>query len=106
MEARAAEVAVELRTPLVLTRFRRLSQQRCGGHDDSASCVAALRHLLLDKGCLDRVRPCRGAKSFERGDQLVLRVGDGYLAGGRRVAVADHGASAALAETAAVFCCR
>ena len=48
--------------------MRILVQQRLGGHDLPVLAEAALRHLLVNPGLLQRVQLAVLGQSFERGD--------------------------------------
>ena len=102
----AAEVHLKRRANVVLAGFAFFGQQCGRAHDHAARAVAALRHLLIDEGGLDRMRFCRRPESFERGDRLALRIRDSHLAGLHRRAVDQDGAGAALAKPAAELCRR
>ena len=53
---------------LLIARVFIVAQERCRGHHPAIDAVAALRHLLIDIGGLDRVGFFRRPKSRERGD--------------------------------------
>src|SRR5947208_4730888 len=91
----------EGRAQLRVARFRVLLEVSRGGHHPAVDAVAALRHLLLDIGRLQRVRLFRGAEALEGGDRLAARSGDRQHARAHRLAVQVYGASAALREAAA-----
>src|SRR5581483_981119 len=106
MRAAAAEVAVES-VPDVCLAWGLVRLQQCGrAHDHPARAVAALRHLRVDEGGLQRVRFFRRAKPLEGDDRLALRVGNrGLTRSGRRTVNHDR-AGAALAQAAAELRCR
>src|SRR2546426_8170395 len=86
---------------LRVARLRVLLEIGRGGHHPAVDAVAALRHLLLDIGCLQRVRLARRAEALDGGDRLAARGGDRQHARAHRLAVEVHGTSAALREAAA-----
>src|SRR6185437_6983957 len=96
----AADVAAHRLVDVVVGRLRLGGQQRRGGHDLPGLAVAALRHVALDPGELDRVRP---AQPLDGGDLHARRPAERRLAGADRLAVRMHGAGAALGDAAAVF---
>src|SRR5208282_610617 len=74
MRPTAAEVHIEGRANVALAGFPFFGQQCGRAHDHAARAVAALRHLLIDEGGLDRMRfGCR-PEPLERGDRLALRI--------------------------------
>src|SRR3954453_14065511 len=80
----------------------RLVLEQCGGrHDLAALAVAALRHVQLRPGLLDRVIAI-GPEAFDRDDRLV-DITDGHTAGARGDAVEMDGAGAALLDATTVF---
>src|SRR5438046_412174 len=77
------------------------SIRAAGAEDYAAGDVAPLRHLLLDKGGLQRMRRGNRTEPFQGDDRLALCIGNPLAAGSHRPAVEENGAGAALAETAA-----
>ena len=71
MGAAAAEIAVERGANIGFGRLRFFAQQGGGAHDHAAGAIAALRHLLLDEGGLDRMRGRLRSEALERGDRLA-----------------------------------
>ena len=86
---------------LRLGRLLVVAQERRGGHDPAVDAVAALRHLLLDIGGLQRVRLLGRAEARQRHDLGVADRRQRRDAGADRLAVEMHGAGAALREPAA-----
>src|SRR5829696_1142824 len=76
MGSAAAEISVKRRANFALAGLLLLRQQRGRAHDHAAGAVAALRHLLLDEGGLDRVRRRCRAESLERGYSFASRIRD------------------------------
>src|SRR5213592_2351194 len=76
--------------------FREQGRRR---HDLTGLAVAALRHVFLDPGLLDRVAAIR-RQAFDRRDALAGDGGDGQDAGTGRDAVQMHRAGAALGDAA------
>src|SRR6478672_1640038 len=99
--AAAALEAGERVLDLRLGRLLVLIEERGRGHDPAIDAIAALRHLLLDIGLLDRVRLFRRAEA-RQGDDLAVpdRRHRGH-AGAYGLAVDVHRAGAALRQTAA-----
>jgi hypothetical protein len=62
--------------------------------------VAALRDLLVDPRLLDGMERAVGRKPFERRDLDALHRGNGPDAGAHRLALDEHGARPALAQSA------
>src|SRR6516165_3773388 len=62
MRTAAAFEPGEAVADLLLRGVRGVAQQCRRGHDPAVEAIAALRHLLGDKGCLQRVRLVRGAE--------------------------------------------
>src|SRR5216683_8250265 len=85
---------------LAVARVRIILEQRRRGHHPAIDAIAALRHLLVDIGLLDRMRLLGRA---EPGEGLDLAAGDRRErgdAGANGSAVEMHGAGAALREAA------
>ena len=76
--------------------FREQGRRR---HDLTGLAVAALRHVFLDPGLLDRVAAIR-RQAFDRRDALAGDGGDGQDAGTGRDAVQMHRTGAALGDAA------
>jgi hypothetical protein len=74
-----------------------------GAHDLTALAVAALRHVMLDPGCMHGGTDAVGAigRRFDRGELLALGIGDGRDAGADGLAIQMHRAGAALGGAAA-----
>src|SRR6476646_5799518 len=76
----------------VLQRFLDLRIRRLGiaidqlgrRHDPAVDAVGALRDLLLEPGCLDRMRLLGRAEAGERGDIFASERGDRSNAGAHR----------------------
>jgi hypothetical protein len=83
--------------------MRLFMEQRSGGHDHAGLAIAALRNVFLNPSALTRMFR-RGPEAFNRSEVLVVRLGDWNLAGTDSSAEVMHGASAANAYAAAVFC--
>src|SRR3989441_2081254 len=83
---------------LRVARFRVLLEIGRGGHYPAIDAVAALRHLLLDIGCLQRGRLCRRAEAPEGGDRLAPRRGHRQPARAHRPASQGHRPSCACRE--------
>src|SRR6266446_4429115 len=62
-----------------------------GGHDPAVDAVAALRHLLLHVGGLQRMRFLRRAQALQRRDLLARDRGDRHDARAHGLAVEVHG---------------
>src|SRR5882762_448426 len=97
----AALEARERFAQLRVARLRVLVQVGRRGHDPAVDAVAALRHLLLYVGGLQRVRLLRRAQAFQRRYLLALHRRERHHAGAHRFSVQVHGARAALREPAA-----
>jgi deoxyhypusine synthase len=82
--------------------FGRCGQQRGGRHDLPGLAVAALGHVQLLPGLLQRVGAV-GRQPFDRDDGGARRVGHRCLAGAHRAASQMDGAGAARAGPAPVF---
>ncbi len=82
-----------------VTRIGNLVQQRLGGHDLAVLAKAALRHLFVDPGLLQRVEFPPFGESFERSDFSFHGRGRSN-ARPNRDAVHDHCARPALAQPA------
>src|SRR5262249_54316142 len=85
----------------VLGRLLLLIEEGGGGHDPAIDAVAALRHLFLDIGLLDRMRLLGGAKAGERHHFAIADGGNRRHAGTDRLAIEMHRAGAALRKPAA-----
>src|SRR5262245_47740804 len=101
MRAAAALEAGERVLDLVLGRLLLLIEEGGGRHDPAVDAVAALRHLFLDIGLLDRMRLLGRAEAGERHDLAVADGRDRRHAGTDRLAIELHRAGAALREPAA-----
>src|SRR6185295_12309292 len=101
MRAAAAFEAGERVLDLGIVRLLVLVEQRRRRHDPAIDAVAALRHLLLDIGLLDRMRLLRRAEPGQRHHLAVAHRRHRRDAGAHRLSVHVHGAGAALREAAA-----
>ncbi len=101
MGAAAALQSFERRLDLGFGRLLLVAQERRGCHDPAVDAVAALRHLLLDIGGLQRMRLVGRAEAGERDDFSSADLRKRRPARARRLAVEMHDAGAALAEPAA-----
>src|SRR5215831_9023069 len=101
MRAAAALEAAERLFDLRVGRLLGLIEE-CGcRHDPAVDAVAALRHLLLHIGLLDRMRLLGRAEAGEGDDLAAAYRRDRRHAGAHRLAVDVHGAGAALRQAAA-----
>ena len=64
----AAQRAFHPLADLGVRRVRIPVEQRFRGHDLAVLAIAALRHLLIDPGLLQRIELAVVRKTFERGD--------------------------------------
>src|SRR5262249_26992987 len=99
-----AATALEAGERLLDLRIGRLlrSIEKCSGsHDPAVDAIAALRHLLLHIGLLDRVRLLRRAEASERDDLAVADRRQRRHAGAHGLPVNVDGAGAALREPTA-----
>src|SRR3954447_8736882 len=101
MRAAAAFEAGERVLDLGIVRLLVLVEQRRRRHDPAVDAIAALRHLLLDIGLLDRMRLLRRAEAGQRHHLAVAHRRHRRDAGAHRLPVDMHGAGAALREAAA-----
>src|SRR5213594_3066349 len=101
MRSAAALEAGERILDLVLGRLLLLVEESGGRHDPAIDAVAALRHLFLDIGLLDRMRLLGRAKAGERDHLAVADGRDRRHAGADRLAVEMHRAGTALRKPAA-----
>ena len=85
-------------------RFRRVLEQIGDRHDHAGLTVAALRHVMLDPSLLHFRQLAILREAFDRGDLFAAGGAGQDLARARRDAVDVNRASAALADTATVFC--
>ena len=96
----AAEIVsqgfLDFRNARVL-RFR--EQRRCLD-DHAVDAEAALRGLFIDESLLHRRRLLQAAEPLERNDIALCCFGERRLARKYHLAVRQHGASAALSQTA------
>ena len=103
VRAAAADVARERADDVLGARLRVRLQERDAGDDHPGRAVAALEGLGLEKRVLHRMEPAVLGEAFDRHDLLARRLGDRRLAGGRRLAVEQDHAGAALPLAAAVL---
>ncbi len=80
--------------------MRRLAEQDLGIQDLAVLAEAALGHLLIDPGLLQRVQFTGGRQAFESGD-LALHRRNRHDARADRCAIGQHCASTTLAQSAA-----
>src|SRR5271155_2075333 len=103
MAAAAAQIGFEPGANLGVAGMRISLQQRLRPHHHAGNAVTALRRLRLDEGLLDRRGLVLRAEPFERRDLLAGEQYDRRHAGKDRLAIDQHRAGAALAESAAEF---
>src|SRR5262245_10843896 len=101
MGAAAAEIGRQRRAHIRRVRLRIAVEQLLGGHDHAIGTVAALRRLLLDERRLQWMRVRDRAETFAGGDLARRDRADRGDAGARGLAVDQHGAGAALRQSAA-----
>src|SRR5262245_64001278 len=101
MRAAAALEAGERVLDLVLGRLFLLVEEGGGCHDPAVDAVAALRHLFLDIGLLDRMRLLGGAEAGERHHLAGADGRDRRHTRANRLAIEMHRAGAALREPTA-----
>src|SRR5262249_22090808 len=101
MRAAAALEAGERVLDLVLGWLLLLIEEGGSRHDPAVDAVAALRHLFLDIGLLNRMRLLGRAKAGKRHDLAVADGGDRRHARADRLAIEMHRAGAALRKPAA-----
>src|SRR6266436_9399558 len=101
MGAAAALEAGERIFDLGVSWFLVLSEERCRGHHPAVDAIAALRHLLLDVGLLDRVRLLRRAEAGQGDDFAIAHRGERRDARAHGLPIDVHGAGAALCEPTA-----
>src|SRR3546814_9992427 len=100
--AAAADVALHPLEDLLVAGAGRCRQQRGRLHDLAGLAEAALRHVHVAPGDLDRVVAV-GRQAFDGGEGGALRVRPRALAAPHRLAVEVHGAGAAEPGAAAVL---
>src|SRR5580704_5467694 len=100
--AAAADIAIHMANDVVAARILIAGEQRGGLHDLPGLAIAALRHLQIEPGFLQRMVAI-GRQALDGGDVLARHHGDGRLARAHRLAVEMHRAGAAHAGAAAVF---
>ncbi len=98
----AAKIPAHRLINVRVSRMGRARQQCSGAHDLSCLAIAALRHVQLDPGFLQRVSGV-GGETFDRGDLRVAQRRNRQQAGSRGLSVEVHCASATLADAAPVF---
>ncbi len=99
--AAPAEMTLERLADLGIGRIGVLRQQRRRRHDHPARAVATLERLLGDERSLHRMRPLGRAEPGQGRDRgAVGETRQAAHAGEDRLAVDQHGASAALPEAA------
>jgi len=101
MGAAPTEIAGEGVPDVRLTGPRVLVEQRLRLHHHAARAITALRRLLGDERCLERIGSRRCAESFDGRDAPARDAGRRDHAGADRVVVEEDGARAALPEPAA-----
>src|SRR3954471_13716748 len=82
----AADVGDRL-VDVLVGRLRLFGEQCRDRHDHTALTVAALRHVVRHPGFLHFSELAGDRKTFDRGDLLAGRIGDGQRARARRNAV-------------------
>src|SRR5580704_12833909 len=102
ISAATADIAIHVANDVVAARILVGRQQRRGLHDLAGLAVAALRHLQVEPGLLQRMVAI-GRQSFDGGDVLARHHRDRRLARAHRLAVEMNRAGAAHACAAAVF---
>src|ERR1700722_628579 len=100
--AAAADIAIHVANDVVAARILVGRKQRRGLHDLAGLAVAALRHLQIEPGLLQRMVAI-GRQPFDGGDALARHHGDRRLARPHRLAVEMDRAGAAHAGAAAIF---
>src|ERR1700734_230963 len=100
--AAAADIAVHVADDVVAARILIGRKQRRGLHDLPGLAIAALRHLQVEPGLLQRMVAI-GRQALDGGDAFARHHGDRRLARAHRLAVEMHRAGAAHAGAAAVF---
>src|SRR6516225_118416 len=99
--AATAKIPGERRAHVCLGRPRIAIEQLFRRHDHAIDAVAALGRLLLHEGTLQWMRFIQRADAFDGRDLASRYRADRRDAGTRRLAVDEHGASAALRQPAA-----
>src|SRR5580700_4227651 len=100
--AAAADVAVHVADDVVAAWILVGRKQSGGLHDLAGLAIAALRHLQIEPGFLQRMVAI-GRQALDGGDVLARHHGDRRLARAHRPAVEMHRAGAAHAGAAAIF---
>src|SRR5580704_12293969 len=100
--AATADIAIHVANDVVAARILVRRKQRRGLHDLPGLAIAALRHLQIEPGLLQRMVAV-GRQALDGGDVLARHHGDRRLARAHRLAVEMHRAGAAHAGAAAVF---
>src|SRR6202051_396431 len=100
--AATADIAVHMANDVVTARILVGRKQRRGLHDLAGLAIAALRHLQVEPGLLQRMVAV-GRQALDGGDVLARHHGHRDLARAHRLAVEMHRAGAAHAGAAAVF---
>ena len=101
MRAATAQIAGERGLHVVDRCIGTALEQRDGRHHHAVRAIAALRGLLGDERRLNAVRLVRRAEAFDRRDACCADARHRQRARSRGLAVHQHGAGAALAQTAA-----
>jgi Cytochrome c554 and c-prime len=99
----AANIAIHSAVDVFICGLWCFGEQRGGGHHLAGLAVAALRDVDFRPGKLDGMRAVRG-EPLDRSDLHICGGSNRSLTGAHGVAVEVHGARAAEAHTAAVFC--
>ena len=92
-----------MRIDIGSTRIGFLLQQVDGHQDLSALAVAALRHFMIHPGLLHRMRTAALGQTFDGGDLAAGGCRHRVGAGTYRLTIDQHGAGAALRNTATIF---
>src|ERR1700688_1716489 len=100
--AATADIAVHMANDVVAARILVGRKQRRGLHDLAGLAIAALRHLQVEPGLLQRMVAV-WPQTIDGGDGLACHHGDRGLARADRLAVEMHRAGATHAGAAAVF---
>src|ERR1700722_1437407 len=100
--AATADIAIHVANDVVTARILVRRKQRRGLHDLPGLAIAALRHLQIEPGLLQRMVAI-GRQALDGGDVLARHHRDRRLARAHRLAVEMNRAGAAHACAAAVF---
>ena len=98
----AAQISVHGRIDILVRRLGVLRQKRSRGHNLTGLTIAALRHVNLLPGYLQRVRTKRG-QSFDGGNGGMRRAAHRRQAGTNRLAGEMDGTGATLTNATTVL---